>query len=107
MDTLNTYEELKKENAFNDKQAKTLTKVLSSLVTKKYFEERLNILRKEFKNEISDLRKDFSEDVNNLRKDVQKDVQKDIQIAFGKFQSNMYLTAISMTGIIIAAMKFM
>jgi len=77
MDTLNTYEELKKENAFNDKQAKTLTKVLASLVTKDYLEERLN----------------------NLRKDIHLEI-KDLKIS-------MYVVAITMTGVIVAAMKLL
>lgn len=81
MDSLQTYEELKAKKAFNETQAKTLSKIFSKLVTKNYLKKRLDILK--------------------------SDIGKDMQITLGKLETKMYLTAISMTGVIIAAVKLL
>jgi len=86
MDTYKTYEQLTEDNCFSEKQGKTLTKILSDLVTKDYLEERLEGLRK-------DINSDMDVKVTQLRLEI-----KDVKLS-------MFAVAITMTGIIIAAMK--
>ena len=103
MDSYKRYEELKKDNAFNDTQAKTLTKVLSNLVTKQYLEERLDILKKDFSNKITNLRKEIKADT---KLEITEQITK-VKLEIKDIKISMFATAITMTSIIIAAIKFL
>jgi len=81
MGTYKTYERLTKKGCFSEQQGKTLTEVLSDLVTKKYLEDKLNSLRREIK--------------------------ADIKLEIRDVKISMYTTAIAMSGIIIAAIKLL
>lgn|GEM_PF-747403 len=113
IDTHTIYNELTKDSAFNSKQAGGLVKVSRNLATKSDILK----LKKEFKRDIQDLHKNTQSEFMLLRKenetlrnDTQKEfqlVRSEIQTIFNKLQVNLLFAMASMTGILIAAMKFL